>query len=117
MESLIAFSRFTVWEGIDLIYEGITTALASSNALFSSALREGIDLIYEGITTPGEPPVSRSLRKEGIDLIYEGITTRASNHSRCAADNFPEGIDLIYEGITTVEFFDDMLNRVAKELT
>ncbi len=36
---------------------------------------EGIDLIYEGITTLGVEPNFQNGRNEGIDLIYEGITT------------------------------------------
>ena len=58
---------------MDLIYEGITTAI---DCLFFTIRTVRMDLIYEGITTVIAYPFARSLfRRVRMDLIYEGITT------------------------------------------
>ena len=64
--------------------------------------QEGIDLIYEGITTSVMISFSSELNKKELTWFMKGL--RLSKTSNYIIKLNWEGIDLIYEGITTTPY-------------
>ena len=101
-------------EGIDLIYEGITTGLRMPFAFVTATIWEGIDLIYEGITTY---LLSPSILWLAQGRNWPDLWRDYDPHEWSFHPGYIEGIDLIYEGITTFCCLRYADNLPWKELT